>query len=102
MKTKGILQRARKWLDAVGHWGRLGRAASNRSFLLRERKKLLIRVGETTLVWIGEQKSPPPQLTRLVAQLEKIDAVLKELDYGGKDGVDFSPKTKKTDRKKGS
>ena len=101
MKTKGILHRAQKWWDAFGHWGRLGRAASNRSFLLREKKKVLIKLGEKTLAWIHEQKSTPSEFSRLVAQVDKIDQMLEALDYGGKDGVDFQPKGKKSERKKG-
>ena len=102
MKTKGILQRARKWWDSVGHWGRLSRAASNRSFLLRERKKALMRLGEKAHLWFHEQKSRPQEFTRLVEQVDKIDRLLNGHDYGGKDGVDFHSKAKKNERKRES
>lgn len=91
MKTKGILHSARKWWHALGHFGRLGKAATNRSFLIRERKKLLMRLGENTLHWMEGQKSPPHELSRLAEQVKKIDSLLARSDYGGEDGVDFSP-----------
>ena len=95
MKTKGIFERAKKWWEAVGHWGHLGRTASNRSFLIREQKKILIRLGDKALPWLKEQKHVPSELTRLVEQYEKISQFLANLDYGGKEGVDFHSKKKK-------
>ncbi len=98
MNSKGILNRMQRWWDAVGHLGRLGRTASNRSFLRRERRKLYQKLGEAAFHWSKGHKSPPAEFSRLVGQVDKIDSLLAKMDYGGEAGADFhsAPRKKKS------
>ena len=89
MIIKKILNRAGKWAHSLRHFGQLGRVAANRSFLRKERKKLLMKLGEQTMAWAERHPEASSDVKRLVQQIQKIDSVLAKLDYGGEGGVDF-------------
>ena len=99
-----FIQRASNIAHSLGHFGRLGKIAATRSFLKKERKKLLVKLGERAMVWLEEHPESSPELQRVVAQIRKIDELLSREDYGGGGGVDFSrpeneAKAKATKRK---
>ena len=100
MAIKNILNRAAQWARALSHLGRLGRRAATRSFLLKERQKLLARLGEKHLEQARSGKENPAELERLVEQIEKIEGLLVKQDYGGHEGVDFTMAPKGTKRRK--
>jgi len=84
-----ILQRASTWAHSLSHFGKLGRTAAQRSFLKKEKRKLLVKLGERVSQWVQDHPEAPPEVRRIVGQIQKIDAVLAKLDYGGEEGVDF-------------
>jgi hypothetical protein len=90
MVLKRIFDRTAKWAHSLGHFGRLGKVAATRSFLMREKKKLLLKLGEKSLELIQEKKLHSTELARLVGQIEKIQGLISKQDYGGKEGVDFA------------
>ncbi len=77
------------WIQALGHFGRLGRAATNRSFLIRERRKLYVKLGERAMELLKAGKLKSSELSRLVEQIEKLTRLIAKEDYGGDRGVDF-------------
>ncbi|HKX12632.1 MAG TPA: hypothetical protein VJP40_05720 [bacterium] len=85
-----FLQRASNIAHSLGHFGRLGKTAATRSFLRKERKKLLVKLGEKAMNWLEQNPESSPDLQRVVAQIRKIDGLLSREDYGGGNGVDFS------------
>ncbi len=91
MMIRKILQRASNWAHSLSHFGKLGRTAAQRSFLKKEKRKLLVKLGEKVSEWVKDHHQAPPEVRRIVEQIAKIDAVLAKLDYGGQDGVDFVP-----------
>lgn len=95
MVIKDFLHRATNMVRSLAHYGRLGKVASRRTFLLRERKKFLIKVGEKTVVFAKQKKIHSPELLRLVSHVEKFEELLLELDYGGRDGTSFHHPKKK-------
>lgn len=90
-----ILQRASNIAHSLGHFGRLGKVAATRSFLRKERKKLLIKLGERSMLWFESHPESSPELQRVVAQLRKIDEMIAREDYGGEEGVTFSKSPEK-------
>jgi len=99
MVVKNILNKTSKWWYAISHLGRIGKLASTRSFLLRERKKLIQKLGEKTLELIHQEKIKAHALDRLVEQIEKIDRLIARQDYGGENGVNFDSEGKPSKRK---
>ena len=94
MILKKILNRTNQLASEVAHFGRLGRVASQRSFLKRERRKLLLKMGEKTHVLLKAKKIEHSELKRLESQIEKLEQVLADKDFGGKDGVEFNSLSK--------
>jgi hypothetical protein len=95
-----FLQRASNIAHSLGHFGRLGKTAATRSFLRKERKKLLVKLGERAMTWLEEHPESSPDLQRVVAQIRKIDELLSREDYGGGKGVDFSRQEDKESKAK--
>ncbi|MCE9624615.1 MAG: hypothetical protein K8R69_04035 [Deltaproteobacteria bacterium] len=90
MMIRKILQRASNWAHSLSHFGKLGRSAAQRAFLKKEKRKLLVKLGERTAEWVHTHPEAPPEVRRVVEQIQKIDAMMSKLDYGGKEGVDFA------------
>jgi hypothetical protein len=67
----------------------LGKVAAHRFFLRRERKKLLIKLGEKVVSLVRHGKIKSPELKRLVDHVGKIETMIKKKDYGGDGGTDF-------------
>lgn len=84
-----IIQRASTWAHSLSHFGKLGRTAAQRAFLQKEKKKLLVKLGERVVEWVKDHPEAPPEVKRVVEQIHKIDRLLSREDYGGKDGIDF-------------
>lgn len=84
-----ILKRAANWAHSLSHFGRLGKTAANRAFLRKEKKKLLVKLGEGVVEWAKHHPEAPHEVKRIVEQIHKIDGMLSKLDFGGEDGVDF-------------
>ncbi|MCB1215535.1 MAG: hypothetical protein KDK66_08690 [Deltaproteobacteria bacterium] len=74
------------------HLGRLGSKASRLSFLKRERRKFLSKLGEETYQLIQKGRLKSPGLKRLALQVQKIDQLMSESDYGGEKGTPFKGK----------
>jgi len=89
MIIRKILKRASGIAYSLSHFGRLGKVAATRSFLRKERKKLLLKLGESSMHWLERHPESSPDLQRVVAQIHKIDALLSSKDYGGEKGVEF-------------
>jgi hypothetical protein len=100
MAISKIIHRTTNWIRSLGHLGRLGKVAATRSFLLREKNKLLLKLGEKSFLLMREKNVNSPELSRLMEQIDKINLLLSRQDYGGKEGVDFTPSSKER-RKKG-
>ncbi len=96
MVIRKLLSRTSEWVSGVVHMGRVGKLAGQRSFLQRERKKILLKLGEQAYEWLQLQSTQPPALQRLVAQIEKLDLLIKQSDYGGDKGVGFQHSSQKT------
>jgi len=90
MMIRKILQRASTWAHSLSHFGKLGRSAAQRSFLKKEKRKLLVKLGERASEWVNEHPEAPPEVRRVVEQIQKIDTMMAKLDYGGREGVDFT------------
>lgn len=84
-----ILQRASNIAHSISHFGHLGKVAATRSFLRRERRKLLVKLGEKALSWLEKHPEEAPELQRVATQIQKIDELLSREDYGGGEGVNF-------------
>ncbi len=95
MVIRKLLSRTSEWVSGVVHMGRVGKLAGQRSFLQRERKKILLKLGERAYEWLQTQEKPPPFLERLVLQIEKLDLLIKQVDYGGEKGVAFQSSSQK-------
>jgi len=89
MMIRKILQRASNWAHSLSHFGNLGRTAATRAFLRKERKKLLMKLGERVVEWVRNHPEAPADVKRAVEQIHKIDALLTKEDFGGENGVDF-------------
>lgn len=98
-----LARKTQHYAKEVLHFGRLGSVASRRGFLKRERKKLLLKLGEKCHERLAAGKLSDPVLERMVGPLEKIEKLLAESDYGGSDGRQFTrpPGRGKTSRRKG-
>ncbi|HCU23857.1 MAG TPA: hypothetical protein DF383_02475, partial [Deltaproteobacteria bacterium] len=83
MIIRKILKQASGIAYSLSHFGRLGKVAATRSFLRRERKKLLLKLGERTMHWLERHPGTSPDLQRVVSQIHKIDVMLSRKDYGG-------------------
>ena len=94
-----FLQRASSIAHSLGHFGRLGKTAATRSFLNKERKKLLVKLGEKSMAWLEHHPEVSPDLQRVVAQIRKIEAMLAREDYGGQEGVTFTKPPEKPTRR---
>jgi len=99
MVVKKILTRTGRWLQAIGHFSRLGKLATTRSFLLRERGKLLLKLGEKTLELIQQGKVHHSALDRLVEQIDKVNRLIERQDYGGDKGVEFDSTARTTGKR---
>jgi len=95
MVIRKLLSKTGSLARGVAHMGRLGKLAGQRSFLTRERKKFLLKLGERTLELLKEDKIQSQELARLAAQVEKINALLKQFDYGGTGGNSFKKSPRK-------
>ena len=94
MILKKILNRTNQLAVELTHFKRLGQMARRRSFLNREIKKNLLKLGEKAHQLIQEGKIQSKELSRLEGQIEKLERLLEECDYGAGGGVDFkSPKS---------
>ena len=89
MVVNKILLVAQRWGTSLSHFGKLSKEATLKSFLAREKRKLLLRLGERTLELARGGKLHSAELTRWVAQIDKIDQVLQRRDYGGENGRTF-------------
>lgn len=89
MMIRKILKRASNWAHSLSHFGSLGKVAATRAFLRKERKKLLVKLGERVVLWVQEHPEAPAEVKRAVEQILKIDALLAKEDFGGENGVDF-------------
>lgn len=87
---KELARKTQHFVGEVLHFGRLGSVASRRSFLNRERKKLLLKLGQKCHERLEAGDLSDPVLERLVEPLEKIERLLSESDYGGSDGKRFT------------
>lgn len=96
MVIKEFLFRTGNLARGVLHFGRLGKVAGQRSFLNREKKKFLLKVGEKATELVRTQKIHSAELTRLVGQIDKIDSLLSKKDYGGEEGTDFKSSGKQS------
>lgn len=81
MVIRNILNRTRHLAQEVAHFGHLGKVAAHRYFLLKERRKLLLKIGEKAVRVVKKGNIKSPDLERLVRHVEKLDALLKEKDY---------------------
>ena len=100
MIIRKIIQRASNIAYSLSHFGRLGKVAATRTFLGKERKKLLLKLGESTMRWLELHPESSPDLQRIVSQIHKIDSMLSRQDYGGENGVEFSPESQNISPKK--
>jgi hypothetical protein len=82
MVLQKFKEKASNWIHSVRHFSDIGKTATKRAFLSRERKKLLMKFGEKTLHWLNGEKGVPPELHRLADQIKKIDKLLSDHDYG--------------------
>ncbi|MCC7343832.1 MAG: hypothetical protein IT573_02760 [Deltaproteobacteria bacterium] len=94
MMIRKILQRASSWAHSLSHFGNLGRTAATRAFLRKERKKLLMKLGERAVLWVQDHPEAPAEVRRAVEQIRKLDALLSKRDFGGENGADFVPPPK--------
>ena len=90
MVFKELFQNAQHLIKEISHFGRLGKVASRRSFLKRERKKFLLKLGERAMHFIHNGQIKIPELKSLSQDLDKIEALLANHDYGGKHGIVFN------------
>jgi hypothetical protein len=89
-----------KLLHSLRHFGRLGRVASNRGFLRREKRKLLLKLGDKAYHLMEQGAIEEESLAKIAAQVKKIQVLLDREDYGGDGGVDFSGPAKKSPDKR--
>lgn len=87
---KELARKTQHLAREVLHFGHLGRVASRRGFLHRERRKLVLRLGEKSLEHLRDGKLKDPELQRLLGPIEKIEKLLSETDYGGQRGREFT------------
>ena len=100
MMIRKILKRASNWAHSISHFGNLGRAAATRAFLRKEKKKLLLKLGERVVLWVKDHPEAPSDVKRAVEQIRKLDQLLSKSDFGGEDGADFIPHSKSRSAKK--
>ena len=96
MVIKKIMDRSRHFAREVAHFGRLGKVAYQRSFLKKERRKFLLKLGEKTVQLVRAGKVQAQELKRIVDQINKVEALLVDRDFGGKEGTNFHPHPKAT------
>ncbi len=87
---KELVLRTQHFAKEIAHYGRLGKVASQRGFLRREKKKLLLKLGEKCLERLKKGEVQDRELIRLVGPIEKIEGLLADSDYGGQGGREFS------------
>lgn len=92
MVIKHFLNRTGELARSLAHFGRLGKIASQRSFLNKEKRKFLIKIGEKSTELVKSQKINDSELSRLVKNLEKIEALLEKRNYGEIKGNNFAKK----------
>lgn len=91
-----VLQRL---FHSLRHFGRIGRVASRRGFLMRERRKLLLKLGDKAYDLMEAGKLHNEELGRIASQVRKIQKLLEREDYGGEEGVSFAGPSKRRQEK---
>lgn len=87
-----LLEKTSQITRGLLHLGRVGSRGTRLSFLKRERRKFLSKLGEEAYQLFQKGQIKSPELKRWASQVEKIEKLMVKADYGGENGVAFKVK----------
>src|SRR5262249_22626568 len=81
-KTLGVIARAQ---DEIVKVSQIGKTQINRSFLLHERSRLFVKLGELSYQLVKQEKIKNSEVERMVEQIDRLSRRLEEMGHQMKD-----------------